>query len=153
MLESFFQTLQALRSDPSSAALFAATVVITVSIFYWWTKDPLLPHQKKGLEEPEPPRNFTLTQLKAFTGKEEDDPIYVALQGEVFDVSSARDFYGPEGVYGGFAGHDVTRAFALNSLEDKDLDDPKYVRATCVPRGRGTRARLVCLSCRNARLF
>ena len=34
----------------------------------------------------------------------------------------ARDFYGPEGVYGGFAGHDVTKAFALNSLEEKDLD-------------------------------
>lgn len=35
---------------------------------------------------------------------------------------TARDFYGPEGVYGGFAGHDVTKAFALNSLEEKDLD-------------------------------
>jgi predicted heme/steroid binding protein len=60
---------------------------------------------------------------QSFTGKDgPDDPIYVALQGEVYDVSEARDFYGPEGVYGGFAGHDVTKAFALNSLEEKDLD-------------------------------
>lgn len=49
----------------------------------------------------------------------------MALQGEVYDVSEARDFYGPEGVYGGFAGHDVTKAFALNSLEEKDLDVPE----------------------------
>ncbi len=67
--------------------------------------------------------SFTVSRLQAFTGKEgPEDPIYVALEGEVFDVSEARDFYGPEGVYGGFAGHDVTKAFALNSLDEKDLD-------------------------------
>lgn len=73
---------------------------------------------------------------QAFTGKEgPDDPIYVALQGEVYDVSEARDFYGPEGVYGGFAGHDVTKAFALNSLEEKDLDVTECV--WIIGRGQG----------------
>lgn len=128
MLESFFETLEALRQDKTAAAIFVATVVVTVTFFYWLTKDPPLPKGpggKEAGEEPDPPRNFTAAQLREFTGAEKDEPIYVALQGEVFDVSSARDFYGPDGVYGGFAGHDVTRAFALNSLEEKDLDNPK----------------------------
>lgn len=128
MLESFFETLEALRHDKTAAAIFVATVVVTVTFFYWLTKDPPLPKGPGGKdagEEPEPPRNFTAAQLREFTGQEKDQPIYVALQGEVYDVSSARDFYGPEGVYGAFAGHDVTRAFALNSLEEKDLDNPK----------------------------
>ena len=128
MFESFLQTLEAFRQDKTAAAMLAATVAVTVTVFYWVTKDPPLPKGPGGKapdEEPEPPRNFTATQLREFTGTKEDDPIYVALQGDVYDVSSARDFYGPDGVYGGFAGHDVTRAFALNSLEEKDLDDPK----------------------------
>ena len=44
---------------------------------------------------------------------------------QVYDVTDGKSFYGPEGVYGSFAGHDVTRAFALNSLDEKDLDDLK----------------------------
>lgn len=140
--------LAALRGDTTSAAVFLATVIVTVTLFWWLNRDPPLPARAQKAEQ-EPPRNFTLEQLKvrmsmryraadpnpplttilgpshhqAFTGKDgPDDPIYVALQGEVFDVSEARDFYGPEGCYGGFAGHDVTKAFALNSLEEKDLD-------------------------------
>lgn len=153
----FQKVLATLRSDASSAAVFVTTVVITLTLFYYLNRDPKLP--TKPPKDPEPPRNFTLAQLRVsmqavnslvcrrrsrftilhsllmqeFTGKEEDQPIYLALQGEVYDVSQARDFYGPEGCYGTFAGHDVTKAFALNSLEEKDLDDPKYVTATHCP--------------------
>lgn len=125
LLDTFYKTIQALRSDATSAAVFVATVVVTCSLFFWLTKDPPLPTKPHTRDEdPEPPRNFTLAQLKEFVGKIEDKeaPIYLALDGEVYDVSEGRDFYGPEGVYGSFAGHDVTKAFAKNSLEESDLD-------------------------------
>lgn len=53
-------------------------------------------------EEPDPPRNFTAAQLLAFHGRnkdgaaDEDVPVYLSVGGTVFDVSTARHFYGPE---------------------------------------------------------
>lgn len=55
--------LAALRTgDGTSAAIFFATVVVTVTIFWWLNRDPPLP--KRPEREQEPPRNFTLAQLK-----------------------------------------------------------------------------------------
>ncbi len=65
-------------------------------------------------EEPEPPRNFTLEQLREFDG-EGDKPIYVAVKGDVFDVTRGRTFYGKGGWYGVLAGRDASRALALMS--------------------------------------
>lgn len=47
-------------------------------------------------EEPEEPivlRDFTIEQLRDYDGKD-NSPIYIALRGDVYDVSVARDLYG-----------------------------------------------------------
>ncbi|CAM9435996.1 unnamed protein product, partial [Heterosigma akashiwo] len=80
--------------------------------------------QAQEEEEPEPPRNFTFEQLKKYDGSEEDEPIYVALRGVVFDVSSAPTHYGKDGAYNLFAGHDATRNLAKMSFEEDDLNKP-----------------------------
>jgi low temperature requirement protein LtrA len=55
--------LAALRTgDNASAAIFLATVVVTVTLFWWLNRDPPLPNRPE--REQEPPRNFTLEQLK-----------------------------------------------------------------------------------------
>ena len=50
-------------------------------------------------EEPDPPRNFTAKQLRNFDGTKDvsgdDKPVYLSVNGTVFDVSDGRDFYGP----------------------------------------------------------
>lgn len=71
-----------------------------------------------------PPRDFTPKQLAAFDGKDDDTPVYVALRGDVFDVSAARHFYGPGGGYEMFRGRDASRCLAKMSLEESDLDGP-----------------------------
>ena len=71
-------------------------------------------------EEQEPPRDYTLDQLRGF----DDDKIYVAIKGDIFDVTSKRDMYGPEGSYGIFAGRDASRCLGKMSLEAEDLDGP-----------------------------
>lgn len=51
---------------------------------------------KKEVEEEEEPvvlRDFTLEQLRAFNG-ENGKPIYISLKHEVFDVSTAPEYYG-----------------------------------------------------------
>jgi len=51
--------------------------------------------------------------------------ILVAVNGLVFDMSfGGVDLYGPGGPYHRFAGKDATRALALMSLDDADLEDP-----------------------------
>lgn len=50
--------------------------------------------KKEEEEEKEPPRDFTIEQLRKFNGTN-NQPIYISLKFEVFDVSQASGFYGP----------------------------------------------------------
>ncbi|OQS01306.1 heme/steroid binding domain-containing protein [Achlya hypogyna] len=68
------------------------------------------------------PRYFTPAELRAFNG-EDGAPIYVAIKGEIYDVSSKADFYGPGAGYHLFAGREAARALAKMSFEAKDLDN------------------------------
>ena len=79
-------------------------------------------------EEPSPPRNFTRKQLAYFDGKMEDKsedhkPVYLSVNGIVFDVSDGRNFYGPGGPYEAFAGHECGVALAKMSFDTEHLDD------------------------------
>lgn len=58
------------------------------------------------------PRIFSETELALYSGKDPLKPIYVAVNGSVFDVSARRDVYGPIGAYSFFSGRDAARAFA-----------------------------------------
>ncbi|KAK9098117.1 hypothetical protein Syun_025162 [Stephania yunnanensis] len=60
-------------------------------------------------------------QLKQFDGRDPDKPIYVAIKGRVFDVSSGETFYGPGGSYCSFAGRDASRALAKMSKNEEDI--------------------------------
>ena len=79
-------------------------------------------------EIPDPPRNFTSKQLRYFDGKkdektDEEKPVYLSLNGTVFDVSEGRNFYGPDGPYELFAGHECGIALAKMSFDTTFLDD------------------------------
>ncbi|KAG7511038.1 hypothetical protein JOB18_038714 [Solea senegalensis] len=68
-----------------------------------------------------PVRLFTEEELSRYDGSEEAQPIYMALKGVVFDVSSGQEFYGKDAPYNALAGKDCTRAVAKMSLEPADL--------------------------------
>lgn len=55
-------------------------------------------------------------------------PVYLAVRGRVFDVTSGRNFYGPGGPYENFAGRDASRGLACGSFDEdmltKDLRGP-----------------------------
>lgn len=57
-----------------------------------------------------------------------NQPVYLAVRGKVYDVTPGRNFYGPGGPYENFAGRDATRGLACQSFDEemltKDLDGP-----------------------------
>ena len=71
-------------------------------------------------ETPDPPRNFTAKQLAHFDGTKDKDgadkPVYLSVNGTVFDVTNGKDFYGPDGPYEKFAGKECGVALAKMSL-------------------------------------
>ena len=76
-------------------------------------------------ENEEPQRDFTLDQLREFTGGEGDKPIYVSLRGVVYDVSSAREFYGKGNSYHCFVGREASRAMAKLSFDEEVLSNTR----------------------------
>lgn len=59
---------------------------------------------------------------------ENGQPVYLAVNKKVYDVTPGRNFYGPGGPYENFAGRDATRGLACQSFDEemltKDLDGP-----------------------------
>ncbi len=84
------------------------------------------------------PLNLTEKELSMFTG-EDGRPIYVAVDGNVYDVSANPAIYGPGGAYAFFTGKDGARAyitgcFATDLTHDLRGIDPKryIVRLPCL---------------------
>ncbi|XP_077138417.1 neudesin [Ranitomeya variabilis] len=76
----------------------------------------------RGTSPPRKPvRLFTDEDLARYNGEQEDQPIYMAVKGAVFDVSAGKEFYGKGAPYNALAGKDSTRAVAKMSLEPEDL--------------------------------
>ena len=70
-----------------------------------------------------PPRRvFTAAELAAHDGSQPGQSIWLAVLGEVFDVSSGEKHYGKGMPYNLFAGRDASRAYANLQLRDADND-------------------------------
>lgn len=66
-----------------------------------------------------PMRELTLQQLAQHDGSDASLPMLLSIRGVVYDITSGKQFYGPDGIYP-FAGKEVARAFALISTDVKD---------------------------------
>ncbi|RZB40663.1 membrane-associated progesterone receptor component 1 [Asbolus verrucosus] len=82
--------------------------------------EPELPKLKK--------RDFTVEELKKYDGTQEDGRVLVAVNGNVYDVTKGKRFYGPGGPYAAFGGRDASRGLATFSVSTKtdgydDLSD------------------------------
>lgn len=117
------------RVVPSNALVTPLNVLLLLLLGYtlYATLKPTAP----AVLPKEPPatvfRTFTPPTLLPFNG-EKGAPVYLAVRGRVFDVSSGRNFYGPGGPYENFAGRDASRGLACGSFDEsmltKDLEGP-----------------------------
>jgi predicted heme/steroid binding protein len=70
-----------------------------------------------------PQIHLTDMQLASYNGANPQLPIYLALNGTIYDVSVSPQTYGPGGSYHFFAGRDAARAFLTGCFaEDADPD-------------------------------
>jgi len=65
-------------------------------------------------------KTYTPISLEPFDGKN-GGRILLAINGVVFDVTAGRNFYGPNGMYGNFAGRDASRGMAKQSFDTEML--------------------------------
>ena len=68
-------------------------------------------------------KEYTLEEIHECNGDNPEKPILIAIKGKVFDVTGS-SFYEKGGAYHIFAGHDASKAMALQSTESTDLDKP-----------------------------
>ncbi|XP_063080130.1 neudesin [Engraulis encrasicolus] len=68
-----------------------------------------------------PVRLITEEELAMYDGSRDGQPIYMAIKGVVFDVTTGKDFYGKDAPYNALVGKDSTRAVAKMSLDPADL--------------------------------
>ncbi|KAI0260921.1 cytochrome b5 [Gloeopeniophorella convolvens] len=68
-------------------------------------------------------RLFSEHGLSAFDGSDPTKPIYLAIDGDVYDVSSNRRVYGPGGSYALMSGVDAARAFGTGCFKDHRTHD------------------------------
>lgn len=61
--------------------------------------------------------NLTEDELSLYDGRDPDLPVYVAVNGSVYDVTSKRLTYGHGGPYSFFAGRDAARAYVTGCFQ------------------------------------
>jgi predicted heme/steroid binding protein len=77
--------------------------------------------------------NLTPSQLSTYDGSNPELPIYLAINGTIFDVSAGRHTYGPGGSYSVFAGRDATRAFVTGCFLEDTTDDMRGAELIYIP--------------------
>ncbi|GAB0093412.1 membrane-associated progesterone receptor component 1 [Sergentomyia squamirostris] len=71
-------------------------------------------------------RDFAVQELKQYDGNQPDGRILVAVNGNVYDVTKGKRFYGPGGPYAAFGGRDASRGlatFSVTSNDNNEYDD------------------------------
>ncbi|KAI9179593.1 hypothetical protein H9P43_004921 [Blastocladiella emersonii ATCC 22665] len=95
--------------------LAAALSYLINGNFTWNYAPPTLARLKAQYLQP----SLTLTpaELALYNGTDPTLPIYLAVMGDVFDVTAGREYYGPGGGYSFFSGRDAGRAFVTGCFQ------------------------------------
>ncbi|CAO1621064.1 unnamed protein product [Sympodiomycopsis kandeliae] len=62
-------------------------------------------------------RTFTMNELSLYNGRDSSRPIYIAILGNVYDVTKGGTAYSPGGSYDFFAGRDASRAYTTGCFK------------------------------------
>lgn len=79
------------------------------------------------------PVSLTDAELLSYDGSDPNKPIYLALNGTIYDVSAGSRVYGPGGSYNVFAGKDAARGFITGCFAEDSTPDLRGAEWTYVP--------------------
>eukprot|EP00898_Chlorokybus_atmophyticus_P005599 jgi/Chlat1/603/Chrsp103S08589 len=127
---------EVLHTVPLPVAIAVSAVVLTVAVLAWRSSSSRsTPPMQMATMEPEPPvvlRDVTSEELAEHNGTG-GTAVWVAIKGNVYDVTKGSAFYGPGGPYEMFAGKDASRALAKMAFSAEylttrvpELDDLSY---------------------------
>ncbi len=91
------------------------------------TSQPTIPIPQSG------PVYMTLEELAAYDGTDESKPIYLSINGTIYDVTAGRRIYGPGGSYHYFAGVDASRGFVTGCFAADRTGDMRGVEQMYLP--------------------
>ena len=120
--------------------ILTGLTVLSVSLSYFITGSSLLWGWNPWFLSPAQvqsylrgPISLTDDQLLAYNGVDPKKPIYVGLNGSIYDVSAASQTYGPGGGYHFFAGRDAARAYLTGCFQEDLTPDLRGVEEMFVP--------------------
>ncbi|RAH73187.1 putative heme/steroid binding domain protein [Aspergillus aculeatinus CBS 121060] len=93
----------------------------------WFTRLPVLMRFLQG------PLTLTPAQLALYNGTDPTLPLYLSVNGTIFDVSANPLVYGPGGHYNFFVGRDATRAFVTGCFQEDLTSDLTGVEEMFMP--------------------
>ncbi|SOV05197.1 related to FSH3 - putative serine hydrolase [Ustilago sp. UG-2017a] len=100
--------------------LIMATAAVMVAGFFI-AGDPLWGYRGKYTRlrtyMPYREKIFSLSELAMYNGRDPKKPVYIAILGDVYDVSAGRHIYGPGGYYSFFSGKDASRAYVTGCFK------------------------------------
>ncbi|GAB4858027.1 hypothetical protein Ancab_015930 [Ancistrocladus abbreviatus] len=106
--------------SPTAFFTILALMIVTYNIVCGMFDDSK--PAKRRNREPVQLGEMTEEELRAYNGSDPKKPLLIAIKGQIYDVSSARMFYGPGGSYTMFTGREVSRALARLSFKPQDLN-------------------------------
>ncbi|KAL7568124.1 hypothetical protein ACA910_019519 [Epithemia clementina (nom. ined.)] len=92
-------------------------VFLAVQVFGSSNSDSTNPNNQN---EPAAVRVITEQELAAARGEHDGDAVWLSLAGQVYDVTSGRQFYGPGGPYHVFAGRDAPVPYVTGIFTDDE---------------------------------
>ncbi|KAL4855533.1 Membrane-associated progesterone-binding protein 4 [Chlorella vulgaris] len=114
------QWRQGMPCAPAAAAALLASLAILAAVALLAR---LLPGAGRGKGSLHQAGLFTAEQLARYDGSRGNKLVYLAVMGEVFDVSPGARHYGPGGGYSRFAGRDASRSYVTGRFATDAHDD------------------------------
>lgn len=107
--------------------MLGGLLLINAVLSYWFTSTTTWGYDGKwidprfiGLTITHDYKNLTLDELALFNGSDPSLPIYIGINGKVYDVTRSSHIYGKDGAYNFFSGKDSARAFSTGCFNKPD---------------------------------
>lgn len=123
----FFSSIKQWNDQPTVATPINIILLSLFVVLAYYRLRPSPPPTLPQAPAPVVFKTFSPKELLKYNG-EGGQPVYLAVNRKVYDVTPGRNFYGPGGPYENFAGRDATRGLACQSFDEdmltKDLEGP-----------------------------
>lgn len=107
--------------------VFSGILFLNAVASWWFTSSPTWGYSGKWINQRYlihrlSRQNLSLTSqdLSLYNGSDPSLPIYIGINGSIYDVTASPQIYGPKGPYKFFSGKDAARAFVTGCFQKEN---------------------------------